>query len=334
MQRTLGRSGITTSAMGMGCAAIGGPFLNQDGGINSYGTVNDKESIRAIHLGLEMGVTLFDTANIYGCGHSENVLGKALKGQSDDVIIATKFGNTWDLNSSNPLIPCQAIGIDISPQGIRKACDESLQRLKRNYIDVYQLHLGYLDVCCVPEILLTLEELVDEGKIRFYGWSTNYPDNARLFAKGKHCTTTQFRHNLISRNTSMLDVLNDCFIAGLIKGPLEYGLLTGKYSEDSQVPSNHVWHGTKFNEGRVAKVLENIDAVRELLTDDGRTLAQAALSWIWAQSDLLVPIPGFKNLKQAEENAKAMELAPFSSNKIREIESALNRMNDFCNREN
>jgi aryl-alcohol dehydrogenase-like predicted oxidoreductase len=309
--------------MGMGCAAIGGPFLNQDGGINAYGTVNDEESIRAMQLGLEMGVTLFDTANVYGCGHSETVLGKALKGQIDDVIIATKFGNKWDLNSSNPLIPCQATGIDISPQGIRKACDESLQRLKRNYIDVYQLHLGYLNTEYVPGILLTLEELVDEGKIRYYGWSTNIPENARLFAEGKHCTTTQFRHNLISRNSTMLEFLDDYSIAGLIKGPLGYGLLTGKYRKDSQVSADHVWYGTKFNEGEVGEVLDTIDAVREILTDDGRTLAQAALGWIWAQHDLLIPIPGFKRANQAQENIEAMEFGPFSKRKIKEIERLL-----------
>jgi aryl-alcohol dehydrogenase-like predicted oxidoreductase len=318
--RKLGKSDISVSPMGMGCWALGGPFLNDDR-VLAYGQVDDKESIKAVHRGLDLGVTLFDTANVYGCGRSERVLGKALKGRREDVIIATKFAATFALDSGNPQIPCRITGQDVSQAGIKDACRASLDRLQTDRIDLYQLHAGDLEPEKAPEIMDTLEELVDDGLIRYYGWSTDHPDRAAVFAEGKHCASVQFRHNLLSHNQTMIvDVIDKFGLAGLIKGPLGYGMYTGKYKADSVVPKDHMWHGTKFNEGRYAQARELLDDMREILTMKGHTLAQAALGWIWAQHDSLIPIPGFKSVKQVEENAGAMERGPLNKKQLEEID--------------
>src|SRR5579884_4025646 len=134
MTRTLGRSGIEVSALGMGCWAIGGPFL-MDGKADGWGAVDDAQSLHAIQRAIDLGVTFFDTADVYGTGHSERILGQAIKGQRDKVILATKFGYTYDEEQ-------RAItGKNTVPQYIRWACEASLRRLQTNYIDLYQLHV-------------------------------------------------------------------------------------------------------------------------------------------------------------------------------------------------
>ena len=135
MKRTLGRSGIQVSAMGLGCWAIGGPFWRGDVAVG-WGKVDDDESVRAIHCALDLGITFFDTADVYGAGHSERVLGRALSACRDKVIIATKFGNTFDETSK------QITGADASPEYIRRACEASLRRLNTDHIDLYQFHDG------------------------------------------------------------------------------------------------------------------------------------------------------------------------------------------------
>ncbi|MHA1935857.1 MAG: aldo/keto reductase [Candidatus Thorarchaeota archaeon] len=319
-KRKLGKSGIRVSAMGMGCWAIGGPFLHPKHGFLAYGQVEDRVSIKSIKLGIELGVTLFDTANVYGCGRSEQVLGEALKGHRDDVIIATKFGSTFRLDPSDSKTPCRAVGRDLSTKGIIEACNASLERLQTDYIDLYQLHSGDLETEKVPEVIETLEKLVDEGKIRFYGWSTDDPERAALFAKGKYCVAVQFRHNMFSHNDEMIGKVIDGYgLSGLIKGPLGYGIYTGKYRDDSILPEEHMLHGAKFNEGRLARERNALEKVREIVTRDGRTLPQAALGWIWGEHERLVPIPGFKNPDQVQENATAMEYGPLSKKQVGEV---------------
>ena len=124
--RPLGKSGIKVSALGMGCPAIGGSYTQPSGHILGYGHVKDKDSIKAIHKGLDLGVTLFDTSNVYGCGRNERVLGEALKGRRDEVVLASKFGLVWKINSKNSKFPCQVIGDNLEPDFIRKSCEESL----------------------------------------------------------------------------------------------------------------------------------------------------------------------------------------------------------------
>jgi len=316
--RTLGRSGIAVSGLGMGCWAIGGPAW-RDGKPIGWGDVDDAESVRAIHTALDLGVTLFDTADIYGAGHSERILGQALAGKRSQVVIASKFGNLFDEATR------QAIGRDASPAHIRRACDASLRRLKTDYLDLYQFHLGDYDLAQAVEVRETLEELVAAGKIRAYGWSTDDPARARLFAEGPHCATIQQRLNICGGNAETLAVCEAANLGSLNRGPLAMGLLTGKFTADSILPENDVRFGWDLKAGAQAERLQKLAALRDVLTQDGRTLAQAALGWLWARSDVTIPIPGFKTAAQVTDNAAALRRGPLSADQMQAIERILGR---------
>ena len=162
--RRLGRRGPITSALGMGTWAIGGPWQS-NGRPAGWGEVDDAESTRAIHAALDGGVRLFDTANCYGAGHSERVVGAALHGR--DALIATKFGNVTDEQTRT------SIGQDVTPDGIRAQCEDSLRRLGRDVIDIYQLHDGASTAADAEPIVAVLEELVTAGKVRWFGTSVD-----------------------------------------------------------------------------------------------------------------------------------------------------------------
>jgi aryl-alcohol dehydrogenase-like predicted oxidoreductase len=312
--RTLGRSNIEVSALGMGCWAIGGPFWRGDKPVG-WGDVDDAESMRAIARSLELGVTLFDTSDVYGCGHSERILGEALRGRRDQVVIATKFGNVFDEQTR------QITDASGDPAHIRAACDASLRRLQTDYIDLYQFHLGGYDLDKTDDVIATLEELVDAGKIRWYGWSTDDPERAAKFAEGPHCAAIQQRLNLFEGNEETLGLCEENNLASLNRGPLAMGLLTGKFNADSTLPANDVraGNGWDFRSGEQARRLTALEEMRAVLTRDGRTLAQAAIAWLWAHSNATIPIPGFKNVAQVEENAGALAYAPLSNGQMAEL---------------
>ena len=318
LKRRLGRSGIEVSGLGLGCWAIGGPFWRDNKPVG-WGQVDDEESLRAIQRALELGVSFFDTADAYGCGHSERVLGKALAGQRDKVVIATKFGAAFDEQTS------QLIGENASAEYIPQACEASLRRLDRDYIDLYQFHLNKYDLAQAGEVQEVLEELVEQGKIRYYGWSTDQPERARVFVKGAHYTAVQQRLNIFQGNIETLDVCEQLDLASINRGPLGQGLLTGKFQTNSALPEDDIRHKWNFKEGTVAERLGKLEDLREILTRDGRTLAQAALGWLWARSDKTIPIPGFKTVKQVEENVGAAEFGPLTAEQMKEIDKVLGR---------
>jgi aryl-alcohol dehydrogenase-like predicted oxidoreductase len=318
--RILGKTNLKVNSIGMGCWAIGGPFYHRGGKIISYGQVKDDESLKALEKGIELGVNLFDTANNYGGGRSEKVLGMALKGRREDFVIATKFGTTWDFDSGDPEVPQRLTGRDHTPEGIRKACETSLENLQTNYIDFYQVHSGNMTTEEAAKVVETLEELVSEGKIRYYGWSTDHPERGAMLAHGKHFAGMQFRLNIIHSNDKMLEFLDKVNGFGLIKNPLSGGLLTGKYKDDSTVPRDHNWHGRDFTEGRIGETRIILEKLRELVKNDGRTLVQASLGYILAKHNSLIPIPGFKTVKQAKENSKVIEQGPLSSKLVSQID--------------
>lgn len=323
--RRLGRSGIQVSAMGLGCWAIGGPFWAGEDAVG-WGEVDDDESIDAVHCALDLGVNFFDTADVYGTGHSECVLGQALAGRRGRVVIATKFGNTFDATTR------QITGSDASPEYIRRACEASLQRLNTDHIDLYQFHLNDYDPYQASAVRDVLEALVKEGKIRYYGWSTDCPDRARVFAEGPNCTTVQHQMNVLEDAGLMIALCEQLDLASINRGPLAMGLLTGKYRADSRLASDDI-RGDKspawmqyFKDALPnPEWLKKLEAIRETLTSGGRTLAQGALSWIWARSAQTVPIPGFRTVKQVEENCAAMQFGPLSAGQMREIDTLLSR---------
>ena len=322
MSRKLGRSGIKVSEVGFGCWAIGGPFTDSVGGGVPVGwhEADEAESAAALRRAFELGITFFDTADVYGTGDSERVLGRALAGHRDDLVIATKFGNTFDAARRT------MTGQDVSPAYIRKACEDSLQRLDTDRIDLYLLHLGGLPIAQAEEVAGTLEDLVADGVVRSYGWSTDDPERAASFASGPHCAAVQHELNVLADAPLMLDVCDAWDIASINRGPLAMGLLTGKYDAASRLPAGDVrgpggpaWMGY-FADGRPApEPLARLGAIREVLTDGGRTLAQGALGWLLARSARTVPIPGIRTVAQAEQNAAALRLGPLPATAMAEI---------------
>jgi aryl-alcohol dehydrogenase-like predicted oxidoreductase len=302
--------------MGMGCWAIGGPFW-KNGQPVGWGNVDDDESIRAVHKALDLGITFFDTAAVYGCGHSERVLGKALGARRDQVVIATKFGQVFDEQTR------QVKGYDTSPERIRREVEDSLRRLNTECIDLYQLHVKDVEPAQAVVVRDTLEELVAQGKIRFYGWSTDAPASARIFAEGPHCTAIQQQLNIFDGNAETLAVCEQHDLASINRGPLGMGLLTGKFSADSQIPADDVRSRRPALQEERAQRLARLERIRALLTQDGRTLAQGALGWLWARSAKTIPIPGFKTIRQVEENAAALGFGPLSAEQMQAIAAAL-----------
>ncbi len=329
MKRTLGRSGIEVSALGMGCWAIGGPWRFIDGPAG-WGDVDDDESIRAIHAALDIGVNLFDTAANYGTGHSEEVLGRALKGRRDGVVIATKFGYHVDREARRVTgYDGDETTGDVASR-LRDDCEASLRRLDTDVIDLYQLHVWGYEIELSYDVRAVLEDLVDEGKIRVYGWSTDRVDAMRAFAEGEHCTAVQQQLNIFDGSMEMLRLCEEMDLASLNRGPLGMGMLTGKFEPgvtfaEDDVRSSADWF-PGFEDGKPnPEWLEKLDAIREVLTSDGRTLAQGALAWIWAVSGRTLPIPGFKSVAQARENAGAMEYGRLTADQMMEIDAILGR---------
>jgi len=325
MRRVLGRSGIEVSAVGMGCWAIGGPFWSEETPLG-WGEVDDSESLRAIHAALDRGVDFFDTANVYGAGHSERVLGRAFTGRRSQVVIATKFSSVFDETTR------QVTGSDASPDGIRKACEDSLRRLNSDYIDLYQFHDNGYPAEEAEPVRDTLEDLVQEGKIRAYGWSTDFVDRAQVFVQGPKCTSIQLQLNVLDDNPAMVAFCERNNQAAINRGPLAMGLLTGKYTPQTTVALDDV-RGQKspewmkyFSDGKPnPQWMSMREAILDILTSEGRTVAQGALAWLWGRTPQTLPIPGFRTVKQVEENAGAMEFGPLTPDQISQVDSILGR---------
>ena len=322
MSRTLGHSGIQVSDIGFGCWAIGGPFTLA-GKADGWGDTDDGESVAAIRAGLDLGVTFFDTADVYGAGHSEEILGRALLGHRDEAVIATKFGYTFDAAQR------AAGGQDTSPAYIRKACEASLARLGTDRIDLYQLHVGDLPLAQALDVAQALDGLRADGLIRAYGWSTDDPGSAAAFAKATDAAAIQHDLNVLADSPAMLAACEADGLASINRTPLAMGLLTGKFSPRSQLPADDVRAAQPwiryFTGGRPASQwLARFSAVRELLTEDGRTPAQGALGWLLARSPLTVPIPGARTPAQARQNAAVLQAGPLAPATMTQIERILN----------
>lgn len=316
IRRKLGRSGIEVGAIGMGCWAMGGPAFNGEQPIG-WGAVDDEESIRAIDRAIELGADFFDTANVYGCGHSERVLGEALKGRRNRVVIASKFGHCFEDGTS------RAGGQNAEPDYIRQACEDSLKRLGTDVIDLYQFHLGGYDIDRSADVQETLEGLVEQGKIRFYGWSTDRPESVEAFADGEHFTSVQQRLNIFDGSAETLALCEQHDLASINRGPLAMGLLTGKFTADSTIAADDVRRNWDLKGGDQAEQLKKLDGLRDVLTADGRSLAQGALCWLLARSEKTIPIPGFKTVAQVEDNAGAMAFGPLSADQMQQIDEIL-----------
>lgn len=325
MKRILGKSNIEVSALGMGCWAIGGPAWEKGQPIG-WGVTDDAASIRGLERGLAEGINFLDTSNMYGAGHSERLIGKVLKGRRNQAVIATKFGWVFDEERKEKL------GYDLSPSFIISSCEDSLRRLNTDYIDLYLLHVGDYPAAKAGDVIEVMEKLVAQGKIRAYGWSTDYPDRAAAIAQGKHCTAVEHNENIFDDNALMLALCESENLASVNRSPLAMGLLSGKYRADTVMNANDIRGRANqawlkfFQNGRPsAEFLSLIEQIREILTSNGRTLVQGTLAWLWARSPLAIPIPGFRTDAQIAESAGAMEFGPLSPDQMAQIDEALCR---------
>lgn len=299
----------------MGCFGLGGPFMRSDGAYLAYGKVNDEESIKTVHRAIELGINIFDTADIYGVGRSEKVLGKALKGYRDDVVIATKFGSVFE--EGNPRTPDKK---NASQENIRSTVESSMKRLQTDFIDIYQLHSSQHDPDDAKRVQLILEDLVEEGLIGGYGWSTDDPERMEIFAKSKNCNSVQYAMNVTLSNDQMIQLCEKNNLIGLIRSPLASGILTGKYNEHTKIASDHMLAGLDFSQERYKKISSIMPKLKEIMEQEDRTLIQGQLGYLMATSETTIPIPGTKTVEQIVENAETLEFGPLSPNTVKEVD--------------
>lgn len=329
MKRILGRSGIEVPAVGMGCWAIGGPMA-MAGVESGWGIVDDAESTRAIHAAVEHGAGFFDTAANYGAGHSERILGQALQGRRDQAVIATKVGHKVDEAGKRvDYYGATEADSDVAAH-LRADLESSLRRLQTDYVDVYLLHAWGLSIERALEARDVFEDLVKEGKVRTYGWSTDRTDAIAAFSTGPGCGVLEQELNVFTGNAELTTMAEKLDLGNLARAPLGMGVLTGKITPETRFPDGDVRQKVEWfpgiKEGRANQQwLDGLASIREVLTSNGRTLAQGALAWIWGRSRNTVPIPGFRTVAQVEENTRAMEFGPLTPDQMAEIDRILER---------
>lgn len=303
--------------LGIGTWAMGGPFWSGKQAVG-WGPTDDEESARALRRAVELGATLFDTSDVYGTGHAEELLGKVFEGRRDEVRIATKWGFTFDPATR------RMTGEDGSVAHLRKALTESLRRLRTDHVDIYQLHLDDLPCDQAAELRAACDDLLMEGLIRAYGWSTDDPERAAVFG-----SYVQAEMNVLRDRPDLYPVLEIQNMTMLCRGPLAMGLLTGRDWANAVLPEDDVRNKVPswmqfFRDGKpTPEFAKRVEAVREVLTSDGRTLAQGALAWIWARCDRAVPIPGCRTVAQVEENVGALAFGPLKASELAEVQSLL-----------
>lgn len=299
--RMLGRTGIRVSEIGFGAWAIGG---------TSYGTTRDEDSLEALAAAWEHGVNFFDTADTYGNGHSEELVGKFLKGKRDQAVIATKAG--WDFYHGG-------LKKNFDLGYIRFACEESLKRLQTSAIDFYQLHNPTFEAIESGELFGVLDELKAAGKIRFYGVSVHVPREALAVIHSGKADTVQLIFNLLDQRP-IAEVFPEAQaheIGIIAREPFACGLLTGKYTAESKFPKND--HRNRWVRERMANDLQKIERYKALLPMPRISLARAALEFILSFDATSVVIPGVKTRAQVLENLLAMEDPRLSPEEIRAV---------------
>jgi len=309
--------------VGVGCWAIGGPF-RMDGRQDGWGEIDDGQSLKALALAHELGARLFDTADAYGTGHSEEVLGAAF-GNRDDVVIATKFGFTHDRAKR------ELTGTDVTPAYMEQALSASLERLGRDRIDLYQLHVGDASAEAMDRLAPALERRAVAGDIAAWGWSTDDAAAVSRVLHYPHFKAVQQGLDVLRDGPEMVALCDRQQLPNLIRSPLAMGFLTGKFTQESRVSTDdvrgagHSWV-RDFKDGRPsADSLKKLDAIRDVLTGGGRSIAQGALGWVLARSPQTIPIPGFKTEAQIRDNLGALEKGPLSPAAMAEIDALLAR---------
>jgi aryl-alcohol dehydrogenase-like predicted oxidoreductase len=290
----LGSQGLTVSRQGLGCMGMS----------EFYGEANDAESIATIHRALELGVTLLDTADIYGPHTNERLVGKAIVDRRDGVVLATKFGIVRD--PDNPA----ARGVNGRPEYVKARCDDSLARLGIAHIDLYYQHRVDPNVP-IEETIGAMAELVAEGKVRFLGLSEAAPETVRRAHAVHPISALQTEYSLFARQPEeILPTVRELGIGFVPYSPLGRGFLTGSFtSADDLDPSDFRRGQPRFQGENFDRNLAIVHRLRAVADGHGVTPAQVALAWVHAQGDDVVPIPGTKRRRYLEDNVAALHIA-------------------------
>jgi aryl-alcohol dehydrogenase-like predicted oxidoreductase len=302
-QRTLGSAGPSISAVGLGCMSFS----------DVYGIADDDESIATVRRALDLGMNHLDTSDMYGAGHSEEVVGRAVAGRRDDAFIATKFLTRYGPNAdrTNWMTPESGRFQDTSPEWVPQACDASLRRMNVDVIDLYYMHRKLPEVP-IEDTVGAMKALVEAGKVRYLGLSEVSPETLRRAHAVHPISAVQVEYSLFSRDpeNGLLDACRDLGVATVAYSPYGRGLLTGTITSRDEIragdfrSSHPRYDGDAFDHN-----LKLVDAVRAVAGEVGCSPAQVALAWVLAQGEDILPIPGTRRVKYVEENAAAADLS-------------------------
>jgi aryl-alcohol dehydrogenase-like predicted oxidoreductase len=307
MQRVpLGSQGLTVSRQGLGCMGMS----------EFYGDGDDAESIATIHRALELGVNFLDTADMYGPFTNERLVGRAIAGRRDEVVLATKFGNVRGENG-------ERLGVRGDPEYVRQACDASLERLGVDHIDLYHQHRVDAKTP-IEETVGAMAELVQQGKVRYLGLSEASPQTIRRAHEVHPISALQTEYSLWAREPEqeILPTVRELGIGFVPYSPLGRGFLTGTIRSLDQLADDDFRRGQpRFQGANFEHNIAIVEAIDQMAEEKGATAAQIALAWVHAQGEDIVPIPGTKRRKYLEQNAAALEVE-LTDEDVERLESA------------
>ncbi len=309
-QRNLGNQGLVVSELGLGCMGMS----------EFYGTTDEDESVATIHRAIELGITFLDTADMYGPFTNEKLVGKAIAGRRERVVLATKFGNVRGEDGS-------FLGVSGRPDYVREACDASLSRLGVDHIDLYYQHRVDPETP-IEETVGAMKELVEAGKVRYLGLSEAGPETIRRAHAVHPISALQSEYSLFTREVEdeILPTIRELGVGLVPYSPLGRGFLTGRWKSIEDMPENDTRSSRfpRFAKENFEKNLKLADRVRQVAGEKGVTPGQLALAWLLAQGEDIVPIPGTKRREYLEENAGAADVA-LTEEDLRRIEQAIPR---------